>query len=871
MLLEPRTRLGPYEVLAPAGAGGMGEVYRALDTRLGRHVAVKVLPAPVANDAEWRQRLDREARAISSLSHPNICALYDVGHEAGVDFLVMEYLEGETLAARLQRGALPADQVIRYGIEIADALQGAHRKGIVHRDLKPSNIMLTRTGARLLDFGLAKPVVPLTAAGATVSAPLTTKGTLLGTFQYMSPEQLEGKEADARSDIFALGCVLYETATGVRAFEGETPASVIAAILEREPPTISRLQPLMPPALDDIVRGCLAKDPEERWQTAHDVRLQLQALRDRSRQPVADALPARVSRREMVAWTLAILSLLGLAALGLLSRPSRVAQPAAPLRAFLLAPSGHSFTRHDFAISPDGRHVAFVATGPDSIRTLWVHALDSSSPAEISGSAGAMSPFWSADSQWIGFFVGTKLMKVEAGGTRMQTICETISGVRYGAWNAQDVILFSNSVVGPLFRVSAGGGTATPVTSIPEDSLGEAHRFPQFLPDGKRFLYVKSWTSQQHGGLYLASLDGGGPELVSADIRSRVVLLNGYLLFVRGGTVFAQPFDMGSGRLTGAPQAIVLNEVVSDWRFGEVPLTGSLNGTLLFQSRLRYNTQLVWYDRSGREEGVVGSPGFMAPALSPDGRHVAVAFDSTGTGQQNIWIHDLQRNISTPLTTTGTDTAHTWSADGRWLIYSSIRGANGIYRRLANGSASEENLIESPAHLLVNSVSSDGRYVLYMDFADGFTKLQRYDLEAKRSEPVESGAEAGYSPDGKWITYVGQPSFMLLVKPAAEDGGRIQISSGPGFQARWRRDGKEIFYVAPDKKIMAVPVSTVNGTLEPGRPAPLFQTRIIQPVLVLFQWDVTADGKRFLINSLPREDAAAPLTLLTNWTAELKH
>ncbi len=482
MALAPLTRLGPYEVVSSAGAGGMGEVYRALDTRLGRHVAIKVLPASTASSPEWRQRLEREARAVSALSHPNICALYDIGHQDGIDFLVMEFLEGETLAARLERGPLPTDQAIKTGIEIADALQSAHRKGIVHRDLKPSNVMLTRTGARLLDFGLAKPVASAIAGrgiGETVSAPLTTDGMLLGTFQYMSPEQVEGREADARSDLFAFGAVLHEMLTGVRAFDGKTPASVIAAILEREPPSVSSLQPLTPPALDDIVRGCLAKDADERWQTAHDVKLQLQGLRTRAA-PVATGAAARVTRRELIAWGTAAAALVAAAALGNMSRETSPA-PAPVLRASLLPPAGHSFVPNDFAISPDGRRVAFVAAGVDGVPTLWVQVLDSSQAVEVTGTMGASSPFWSPDSRWIAFFTDRRLMKVEPGGTGIQTILDISPGPRNGAWGAQDVIVFTNNVLGPLLSVPAAGGAATPVTSVPANVTGEAHRFPRVL------------------------------------------------------------------------------------------------------------------------------------------------------------------------------------------------------------------------------------------------------------------------------------------------------------------------------------------------------------------------------------------------------
>jgi len=871
MPLASGARLGHFEILSPAGAGGMGEVYRARDARLGRDVAIKVLPADLAADPEFRARLEREARAVSALSHPGICPLYDVGHQDGVDFLVMEYLEGETLAARLARGPLPLDQVLRHGAEIAGALAAAHRAGIVHRDLKPGNIMVTRSGARLLDFGLAKPAPPAFAGAAhdaTVSAPITSKGAVLGTFQYMSPEQVEGRDVDARSDIFALGAVLHEMATGRRAFDGGTPTSVIAAILEREPPAISTLQPLAPPALDDVVRGCLAKDPEERWQTAHDVGLQLEALRRRAADPAGR--PAASPRRGpglYVPWAIAVLAVIVAAALAVRSRP--IAPGPLPLvRASVLPPAGHSFTPNDFAISPDGRRVAFVAAGADGVSTLWVKSIESSQAAEIAGSEGATSPFWSPDSRWIAFFAREKLMKVEPGGVGLQAICDATPTARGGAWSRQDEILFSNAVFGPLFRVAAAGGAATPVTTIPEDMPGEAHRFPQFLADGRRFIYYAGWTHRERVGLHLASLEGGPAVRLSADIQSRTVLAGGHLLYVAGSTVYAQPFDREAGTLTGEPRAVLRNEVAWDWRFGDLPLTASDNGMLAYQSRQTYSSQLVWFDRSGKELGPLGAPGFASPVLSADGRHAAVSYDAGGTGQTNIWIHDLQRGIPSRLTTEGTDTALAWSKDGRWIAYSSLRSGSGLYRRPADGSGAEETLLESPAHLLINSYSPDGRTLLYMDFGGRLPGLRILNVESRKATDFMPGAEAVYSPDGQWIAYLGFPSAMLMVTPA-EGGQRVQVSSGAGSQARWRGDSRELFYVAPDKRMMAVPLRIRNGTLEPGTPVVLFQTRIVQPRLVLFQYDVSADGQRFLINSLPREDTAAPLTLLVNWREAL--
>lgn len=853
----------------------MGEVYLARDTRLGRDVAIKILPSQYAADPEWRRRLDREARAISSLSHPNICPLFDVGHQEGVDFLVMEYLDGETLAARLARGPLPIDQVLRQGSEIASALAAAHRQGVVHRDLKPGNVMLTRGGARLLDFGLAKPAV--TGAGTsievTASAPITSQGTLVGTYPYMSPEQLEGHEVDARSDIFALGAVLYEMATGRRAFDGKTTASLIAAILERDPAPIASIHPLAPAALDDIVRGCLAKDPDDRWQTAHDVKLQLEGLRRRlgsaDGEAAGTAAPiaaVRAAQRRMVAaYAVAILALGAVGAMvlwpGTAPAPSSA---AAPVRAPLLPPKDHWFTPNDFQISPDGRRVAFVAAGGDGVSTLWVSSLESSQSSEIDGTQGAVTPFWSPDSRWIAFFADGRLMKVEPGGAGLQQVTTAVLPAGGGAWGSGDVIIYPASVLGPLLRVSAGGGTPAPVTQVPADAAGEAHRFPVFLPDGQRFLYVASWTNQQRGGLYLGHLDGRPSELVSADIRGRVVLAGTRLLYTQGGTVYAQPFDMTAGRLTGEARSLLRNEVVVDWRFGDVPLSASATGVLVYQSRGTYNSQLVMYDRKGTELEIVGPPGFGGPSLSPDDRHVAVGYDRDGTGEWGTTIFDLVRRVSFTLPRIGIHTAHAWSPDGRWIYYSAVRAKNGIYRRSPDGSGPEEQLLESTAHLLVNTHAPNAPRLLFMDFSSGNPSLVELDVESLKTRMVGEGAEGVYSPDGKWIAYLSLPSGVVLMR-ADGRGGRVQLTSGFSSQVRWREDMKEIFYIAPDKKLMSVPLTVGVDTIEPGQPRELFQTRIIQSRLVLFQYDVNRAGDRFLVRSLPRAADAAPLTMIVNW------
>ena len=505
MTLISGMKLGPYEIKSPLGAGGMGEVYRARDTRLDRTVAIKILPQHLTEKSQAKQRFEREARVISSLQHPNICTLYDVGHQDGTDFLVMEFLEGETLAHRLATGPLPSEQVLKVGIEICEGLEKAHRIGVVHRDLKPGNIMLTKTGAKLLDFGLAKtleetPVASLTALPTTskvlegVEKPVTAEGTIVGTFQYMSPEQLEGKGADARSDIFSLGAVIYEMAAGKRAFDGKSQASVIAAILERDPPPISSLQPMLPPALDHVVKICLAKDPDERWQSVHDVKRQLQWIAvGGSQAQVAPPMAAPRKLSQIVAWGVAAICFLAAIVFTshlLLHAP----QPTRMVRSSLLPPQNSAFLPYNFAISPDGSRLAFVALDPNGKTGLWVRTLSTPGAQQLTGTDGAAFPFWSPDSSSVGFFADSRLKTVDITDGAVQILCDAPLGLG-GTWSRDGTIVFAPSLYGPLNRVPASGGTPTAATKIPHPGSVQSHRWPFFLPDGRHFLYSAQWSS----------------------------------------------------------------------------------------------------------------------------------------------------------------------------------------------------------------------------------------------------------------------------------------------------------------------------------------------------------------------------------------
>jgi serine/threonine protein kinase len=557
MGLSPGTKLGPYEILSVAGAGGMGEVYRAKDTRLERIVAIKVLPEALLRDAGARQRLEQEARAVSSLSHPHICTLYDVGGQQGTAFLVLEYLEGETLADRLKKGALPLDDALRVAIQIADALSAAHRHGIVHRDLKPGNVMLTKAGAKLLDFGLAKGSGPAN-AGAGLSMPttpatLTVQGTILGTLQYMAPEQIEGQEADARTDIFAFGAMLYEMLTGKRAFSGASHASLISSIMSSQPPAVSAVQMLAPAELDHLIARCLAKDPEDRWQSARDVKLQLSWIAVAPSSPVTKGKRSR-DRLVPVLAGLALMALSGTIAAILVARRTP-ATAAEPVQFVLFPPEKASFSAdlNAQAVSPDGRQIAFVASGSDGTR-LWIRHLDSLNARTLAGTDGAQQPFWSPDSRSIGFFAGGKLRKIDVAGGPAQTLADA-SVPLGGKWNRAGVILFGTAIGSPLFRVSAAGGATIQATSLDQAKGPVVHGAPFFLPDGRHFFFVVA-TGPSTGNVYVGSLDSGDVKLLLPGVAPALYSPPGYVLFLRESTLMAQRFDLPTLSTSGEPVAL---------------------------------------------------------------------------------------------------------------------------------------------------------------------------------------------------------------------------------------------------------------------------------------------------------------------------
>jgi serine/threonine protein kinase/Tol biopolymer transport system component len=881
MPLPNGSKLGPYEILAPAGSGGMGEVYRARDTRLDRTVAIKILPGYLSEKPDAKQRFEREARAISSLQHPNICTLFDIGSQNGTDFLVMEYLEGETLADRLLKGPLPSEQVLKYGIEIAEGLEKAHRSGIIHRDLKPGNVMLTKGGAKLMDFGLAKastaaPISGLTATFATPEAshPLTAAGMMVGTFQYMAPEQVEGKEADSRSDIFALGAVLYEMATGKRAFAGKSHASIVAAILAQEPQPISTVQPMSPPALDRVVKGCLAKDPDERWQTAHDVKLQLQWIAEGGSQA---GVPAPVSKRrrlsQNVAWIAA--AVCALAAIGLaVPWIFRTSAPIHPMRLSILSPDGGSFKPFDIAISPDGSKFAFAAVDAAGKTQLWVRPLESESAQPLAGTDGAQFPFWSPDSQTIGFFADGKMKRLEASGGGLQVLADA-PVPRGGSWNQDGIILFAPGAAGGLSRVSAAGGTVEQVTALDSKKNEDSHRWPCFLPDGQHFVFlVRSGLTTGAAQLYGSSLGSKDKTLIVDSGGRPGCAQPGYLLFVRGSNLMAQKFDQKSLKLSGDPTPVV-EQLGRDYTFSAAYAL-SANGMMVAHNGGVSTSVLTWYDRTGKAGEVLGTDNFNVIRFSPDGKTLSTSiYDNSGG--EDIWLLDLARGVRTRFTFgPALSDDPVWSPDGKMIVFDSNRtGTYAIYEKPANGTQKEQVVFADPAIKFSTSWSPDGKYVL-MDHigvdAQGRTSIWVLPMfgDHKAYSLISNdfnNTYASFSPDGHWVAYDSNESGRDEIYAVAfpNPTARFQISTSGGANVQWRQDGKELYYTDADNKIMAVDIAAHGDALQIGTPHALWQPRLqaVNPPYA------TSDGKRFLANELPLQ-STSHLSLTLNWDAELK-
>jgi eukaryotic-like serine/threonine-protein kinase len=879
MALSPGNRLGPYEIVAAVGAGGMGEVYRARDTRLGRTVAVKVLPDHLSKDEGVRQRFEREAKTISSLSHPHICALYDVGNQDGVEYLVMEFLEGETLTDRLARGPLSVEQVLRYGIEIASALEKAHRQGIVHRDLKPGNIMLTRSGVKLLDFGLAKVISPLSSKSSmtalpTVGPDLTQEGTILGTFQYMAPEQLEGKDADARTDIFAFGAVLYEMATGRKAFGGNSRASLIGAILRDEPAPISQVQPMTPAALDRLVKTCLAKDPEERWQSAGDLKRELRWIAEGSAGAIPSIAAGAGKRREMLAWAItAFVAVLGAVAV-LLSRRPQV--PAELMRFTILPPSGQSFLGL-VVLSPDARRILFLLRDEGGRTSIAVRSLDGLEMRRLPGTEDARGGFWSPDGREIAFFSEGRLKRMAAEGGPVQTICES-GGAFSGAWSRQGTILFTKEFTAPIVAVPASGGTPAPVTA-PDAARGEAHGHPAFLPDGRHFVFVARDIDPEKTSIMLASLDSKEVRPLFHTDSSAVFTDPGYLLFGRNSAIFAWRFDPLSLKLIGDP--VPAFEPVHSLREDNF-LGASAAGNRVVYVSWFGRRRLVWVDRKGRELGPLGEiGGYTDVRISPDGRKVAAAMRDPSHGQNlDVRVLDAIRGTGSRITSEATDEFNpAWFPDGERLVYVSDRaGLYDLYERPASGG-DEKILIRTQQDKNLPTVSPDGLHLLVSATEGGIHSRVLIPLSGG-GDSVRLSAGSRFSeehpeisPDGRWTAFDSNESgqWEIYVQPLPA-GPKRQVSIGGGQLPVWNRNGSELFYAARDGMLMSAALRLAGGRLEIEEPQPLFLLRLETGGEVPWKYhpyDVSPDGQRFLVIRRAPGTEADGAVVVTNWTAVL--
>jgi len=900
MPIASGSKLGPYEIQSPLGAGGMGEVYRARDTRLDRTVAIKVLNSQLVANADLRARFEREAKIISQLQHSHICVLHDIGHQDGTDFLVMEYLEGETLADRLRKGPLATEQVLKIATEIADALEKAHRAGVVHRDLKPGNVMLTKSGAKLLDFGLAKPLSASAAAGgkssgsasvlaaaltttspaASPGAALSAAGTVVGTVQYMSPEQIQGMEADARSDIFAFGAMLFEMATGKRAFEGKTQGSIVGQILAVEPPPVSTLAPTTPPALDRLIRNCLEKDPDERIQTAHDIKLDLQSI---AAEKVVDRAAASdqatsTGTRARIGWLAAIVAaavLGGLAAVLLYHRP----QSLPSIRSSINPPPNLLFQLTGDAagppvLSPDGKLIAFTAVSSEGNLEIWVRPLNSLEAHPIEGTSDAYYPFWSPDSRSLGFFAPGKLKRVDVNGGTPTDVTDLKQG-KGGAWSPSGVIVFSPEPSAPLMKVSASGGTAEPLTKL-DPTQHTSHRWPIFLPDGKHLLYLAlnhDRAKDANDAIYYASLDGRENRLLLR-AQSNPVYATGYLLFARGDKLMAQGFDPARGELKGDAKPIA-SGVIDDPSMWYADVSATNDGLLLYSSGAVGTLQLVWLDRSGKDAGVVADNLKWAFArLSPQGDRAALQTDS-GAGTDDILVLDLVRGVRTRLTFGPVaNNSPRWSHDGKWIYYSSLRdGQYVLFRRLADGSGAEEKLFTGDHDVFPTDISSDGKTVLLDESIDhNKTSVWAVPLAGpgKPQKIVEDGGFASFSPDGRYVAYesVESGQYQVYIVPFGDRPGKWQVTSNMGALPRWSSDGKELYYVEPANgafSIVAVPVKEQGDQLQFGSPQTLVSKMNVASIPF---FDVSPEGKKILVSRLSQQLNQA-VTLVTNFTEGL--
>jgi serine/threonine protein kinase/Tol biopolymer transport system component len=907
MPLPAGIRLGRYEILAPLGAGGMGEVYRARDTRLDRSVAIKVLPPAVASDPDFRQRFHTEARALSQLSHPHICTLHDFGEEGESTFLVMELLGGETIAERLSRAtpdhpAFTLGNALPVAIQIADALAAAHQRGIVHRDLKPGNVMITESDgrhgnglqAKLLDFGLAKAAAPaVTAQSLLPTTPpqaVTAHGTIVGTVQYMAPEQIDGGTVDARTDIFAFGCMLFEMLTGRKPFEGKSAASVMGAILEREPASVASLTPGVPAVIDATIRRCLAKNPDHRWQSAADLSTALRWAADGLFAPSPQPDASRVDRRPRVApIAIAIIAIIAAGLIALSPWSRNAAAPAPAFRFEIQPPPGTQWTPSpvsstaQLAFSPDGRLLALIASPKRGVSQIWIRALDSLNARPLAGTDGAAFPFWSPDSRHIGFFADGKLKRVDLTGGTPQSVADAPAG-RGGTWGPDGNIVFTPAGNQGLSGVSAEGGPVFTVTRT-DDAGGTTHYWPQFLPDGRRLLLYQRALNQQAAnetqGIYVKDLESGALTRVLAH-DARAVYVPGYLLVVREGTLFAHAFDERTLKTVGQPARIADSVGYFGGTFGDAAVSASPVGVLAYGPSVALATTLQWRDRKGAALANVTAPGaYRSPRLSPSERHLALHLvDPKRSPNPDVWLLDVARGALSVVTTDPrSDWFPVWSPDESAIFFGSARlGATSVFKKLRSGGDETSVMGAEPRGQYPTDITRDGGTLVLqqltrtgydlMTMTTGSNPIQAPYLATRFNE-----VQGRLSPNGRWIAYASDESgrFEVYVRPFPAGGTASSISIAGGMQPEWRKDGRELFYVTPNGELIAVPVTTAEGAFSAGTALSLFTVDIPEPSAPFpNDYAVSADGQRVLVNSIVDQPARPSLTVVVNWLAELQ-